>query len=64
MCTTINQFLAPIGFQSQHKLKVKAKVKGYLRYKTITSQHVSSETQVKNFFKICSVFKILKFLYF
>ena len=25
-------------------------IKGYLRYKTITSQNVSSETQVKNFF--------------
>ena len=24
--------------------------KGYLRYKTITSQNVSSEAQVKNFF--------------
>ena len=43
-------------------------VKGYLRYKTITSQNVSSEAQVKNFFyfvaKLCSVPKIFKFLYF
>ena len=26
------------------------KLKGYLRYKTITSQNVSSEAQIKNFF--------------
>ena len=25
-------------------------IKGYLRYKTITSQNVSSEAQIKNFF--------------
>ena len=25
-------------------------LKGYLRYKMITSQNVSSETQIKNFF--------------
>ena len=31
----------------QKKLKI---VKGYLHYKTITSQNVSSEAQVKNFF--------------
>ena len=40
----------------------------YLRYKTITSQNVSSEVQVKNFFyfveKFCAVFKIFKVLYF
>ena len=43
-------------------------IKGYLHYKTITSQDVSSETQVKNFFylleKICSILKIFTFLYF
>ena len=37
-------------------------VKGYLRYKMITSQDVSSEAQVKNFFyfveKLCSGFCI------
>ena len=42
-------------------------IKGYLRYKTITSQDVPSEAQVKNFFfmeKLCSVLEIFKFLYF
>ena len=29
---------------------VTCKIKGYLCYKTITSQNVSSEGQVKNFF--------------
>ena len=29
--------------------------KGYSRYKTITSQNVSSETQLKNFYQICDV---------
>ena len=42
--------------------------KGYLDYKTITSQNVSSEAQSKNFFdfveKVCFVLKKLKFLYF
>ena len=42
-------------------------VKGYLHYKTITSQNVSSEAQVKNFFyfieKLSSVFKMFKFSY-
>ena len=28
----------------------KSKLKGYFRYKTITSQNVSSEAQIKNFF--------------
>ena len=27
-----------------------ADIKGYLRYKTVTSQNVSSEVQIKNFF--------------
>ena len=39
-------------------------LKGYLRYKTITSQNVSSEAQVKNFFyfveKLCSILKMFK----
>ena len=43
-------------------------VKGYLRYKTMSSQNVSSEAQIKNFFcfmeKLCSFLKIFKFLYF
>ena len=44
-------------------------LKDYLCYKMITSQNVSSEEeQVKNFFhfigKLCSVAKILNFLYF
>ena len=30
--------------------KLKHIIKGYLRYKTITSQNVSSEAQIKNFF--------------
>ena len=50
--------LSPIG----------VKFKGYLRYKTVTSQNVSSEAQVESFFyfveKLCSVLKIFKFLYF
>ena len=37
-------------------------LKGYLRYKTITSQNVPSKAQIKNFFyvaeKLCSVLKI------
>ena len=32
-------------FQQRHN-----RVKGYLRYKTITLQNMSSEAQVKNFF--------------
>ena len=44
------------------------KVKGYLRYKTITSQNVPSKAQINNFFyfveKLYSVLKIFKFLYF
>ena len=42
-------------------------VKGYLRYKTITSQNVSLEVQVKTFYfveNLCSVLKIFKFSYF
>ena len=42
-------------------------VKGYLRYKTVTSQNVSFEAQVKYFFisqKLFSARKIFKFLYF
>ena len=42
-------------------------LKGYLLYKTITSQNVSPGAQVKNFYyfveKFCSVLKIFKFLY-
>ena len=40
-------------------------IKGYLRYKTITSQNMSSEAQIKNFFILqkCSGLKIFKFLY-
>ena len=42
--------------------------KGYLCYKTITSQNVSFEAQVNNFFyfveKLCSVLKILKVFVF
>ena len=44
------------------------KFKGYLRYKTITSQDVLSEAQIKNFCyfveKSCSILKIFKFSYF
>ena len=40
----------------------------YFRYKTVTSQNVSSEALLKNFFyfaeKLCFVLKIFKFLYF
>ena len=43
-------------------------LKGYLRYKTITSQNVPSKAKIKNFFyfveKLCSVPKIFKFWYF
>ena len=42
-------------------------LKGYLCYKTITSQNVPSKAQIKNFFvveKLCSILKIFKFLYF
>ena len=45
----------------------KLKVKGYLHYKTITSQNVQYETQIKNFCfidKLCSILEIFKFLYF
>ena len=42
--------------------------KGYLHYKTIISENVSSEAQVKNFFyfveKLYSTLKIFKLLYF
>ena len=38
------------------------KFKGYIRYKTITSQNVSSDAQVKEFLR--SILKIFKFLYF
>ena len=34
----------------QHRPVIPNMVKGYLRYKTITSQNGSSEAQVKNFF--------------
>ena len=43
-------------------------VEGHLQHKTMTSQNVSSEAQVNNFFyfveKLCFVLKIFKFLYF
>ena len=43
-------------------------IKGHLRYKTINSQNVSYEAQVKIFFyfveKLCSILEILKLLYF
>ena len=43
-------------------------IKGYFRYKMITSENVSSQAQVQNFFyfteKLCPVLKIFKFLYF
>ena len=35
---------------SQHFHKSILFLKGYLQYKTITSQNVSSEIQIKNFF--------------
>ena len=43
--------------------------KGYLCYKMITPQNVLSEAQVMSLFfyfveKLCSIFKIFKFLYF
>ena len=37
-------------FKGQKFSRVFQDFKGYLRYKTITSQNVSSEAQVKNFF--------------
>ena len=42
-------------------------VKGYLFYKMLTSQNVSSEAQFKIFYfveKLCSVFKIFNFCLF
>ena len=42
-------------------------LKGYLRYKTTTSQNALSEAQVKKIFfikKLRSVLKVFKFLYF
>ena len=43
-------------------------IKGYLRFKALTSENVLSKAEVKDFFffveKLCSVLKILKFLYF
>ena len=42
--------------------------KDYIHYKTIISQNVLFEAQVKNFFyfveNLCSALKIFKFLYF
>ena len=42
--------------------------KGCLHYKMITSQNVSCEAQIKNFFyfveKLCSAPKVFKFLHF
>ena len=53
------------GIERDHDMKW---VKGYLRYKTITFQNVSSEAQVKIFFyfveKLCSVLKTFNFFYF
>ena len=47
--------------------QVLRRLKNHLHYKMITSQDVSSELQVKNFFnfiqKLCFVLKIFKFLY-
>ena len=44
---------------------VGTRLKGYLCYKMITFQNVSSEAQVKNLVeKLCSVLKIFKVLYF
>ena len=36
--------------ENSNKVFLVKNVNGYLRYKTITSQNMSSETQVKNFF--------------
>ena len=49
--------------------KIFCDLKGYLHYKTIASQNVSSEAQVTIFFfffaeKLCPILKIFKFLYF
>ena len=48
--------------------KTVIEVKGYLRYKMITSQNVLFEVQVKKFFyfveKLCSVLEIFKFCVF
>ena len=48
--------------------KMKFSIKGYLRYKTINSQNVSSEAHVKSFFyfieKSCFILKVFKLLYF
>ena len=42
-----SQFQALSSYYENKKMKV---IKGYLRYKTVTSQNVSSEAKIKNFF--------------
>ena len=42
--------VVPIGHQINPKLFSELSVEGYLHYKTITSQNLPSEAQVKNFF--------------
>ena len=42
-----SQFQALSGYFENKKVKV---IKDYLRYKTVTSQNVSSEAKIKSFF--------------
>ena len=46
------QTIQYVCLERTYRLKVSLnfRLKGYLRYKTITSQNVPAETQVKNFF--------------
>ena len=48
--TQNGQTLLPTNCLSVFNYFVGLALKGYLRYKTITSQNVSSEAQIKNFF--------------
>ena len=59
---------ALICLTCRHICALLINIKGYLHCKTSTSQNVSSEAQVKNFFyfveKLCSFRKIFRFLHF
>ena len=61
-------FICPSICELDTIQKLVLALKGYLCYKMITSQNVSSKAQIKNFFyfveKLCSALKIFQFLYF
>ena len=62
-----NRYEAKLPFKEMHPI-FSNNFKDYLRYKTITSQNVSSEAQVKKFFyfleNLCSVLKYSSFCIF